>query len=120
MSRRNALPFATTIHVRDICLCLHLQRAARVVARRFDEELRPHGLTNGQFSLLMSLNRPEPATLASVSAVLGMDRTTVAGHVKPLGRPGLGPGSRNPPEQRRPRLAPTTDSRRPLAPAPPP
>jgi hypothetical protein len=28
--------------------------------RRFDEALRPLGLTNGQFSLLMALNRPEP------------------------------------------------------------
>jgi len=48
--------------VRDTCLCLHLQRAARAVARRFDEALRPLGLTSGQFSLLMSLNRPEPPT----------------------------------------------------------
>jgi hypothetical protein len=29
-------------------------------ARRFDEALRPLDLTNGQFSLLMSLNRPKP------------------------------------------------------------
>jgi len=89
MSSRNELPFATTIHVRDTCLCLHLQRAARVVARRFDDELRPFGLTNGQFSLLMSLNRPEPATIASVSSVLAMDRTTVTANVKPLVRRGL-------------------------------
>src|SRR5258708_3307902 len=111
MSSRNALPFATTIHVRDICLCLHLQRAARVVARRFDEELRPHGLTNGQFSLLMSLNRPEPATLASVSAVLGMDRTTVTANVKPLVRRGLVTVSRNPADKRGRRLTLTTAGR---------
>ncbi|MBN9440976.1 MAG: MarR family transcriptional regulator, partial [Bosea sp.] len=52
------VPFQTTLHVRDHCLCLYVQRAARVLARRFDEALRPHGLTNEQFSLLMSLNRP--------------------------------------------------------------
>ena len=54
------LPFPATHHVRDTCLCLHVQRAARALARRFDEALRPFDLTQGQFSLLTSLNRPEP------------------------------------------------------------
>ena len=66
MSTQNALPFPVTLEVRDTCLCLHLQRAARAVARQFDERLRPVGLTNGQFSLLMSLNRPQPPTIGSV------------------------------------------------------
>src|SRR5260221_394323 len=68
MSNPNALSFETTIMVRDTCLCLHLQRAARAVARRFDEALRPLGLTSGQFSLLMSLNRAEPPTIGHVAA----------------------------------------------------
>lgn len=89
MSNRNALPFEITLLVRDTCLCLHLQRAARVVARRFDDALRPLNLTNGQFSLLMSLNRPQPASISSVSAVLAMDRTTVTANLKPLERRGL-------------------------------
>ncbi len=75
--------------VRDTCLCLHLQRAARAVARRFDDALRPLGLTNGQFSLLMSLNRPEPPTIGSVAALLAMDRTTLTACLKPLERRGL-------------------------------
>ena len=89
MSTCNALSFATTILVRDTCLCLHLQRAARAVARRFDDVLRPLGLTNGQFSLLMSLNRPEPPTIGSVAALLAMDRTTLTASLKPLERRGL-------------------------------
>lgn len=72
--------------VRDACLCLHLQRAARTVARRYDEALRPTGLTNGQFSLLMSLNREAPASMSEVAALLGMDRTTLTAAVKPLER----------------------------------
>ena len=72
--------------VRDACLCLHTQRAARALARRFDEAFRPLGLTNGQFSLLMSLNRPEPPTLGSVAALLAMDRTTLTAALKPLER----------------------------------
>ena len=83
------LSYGVTIHVRDTCLCLHLQRAARAVARRFDEALRPVGLTNGQFSLLMSLNRPEPPTIGSVAALLAMDRTTLTANLKPLERRGL-------------------------------
>ncbi|MPY70042.1 MAG: MarR family transcriptional regulator [Alphaproteobacteria bacterium] len=79
----------TTLHVRDTCLSLHLQRAARAVARRFDDALRPLGLTSGQFSLLMSLNRPEPPAMGSVAALLAMDRTTLTANLKPLERRGL-------------------------------
>jgi DNA-binding MarR family transcriptional regulator len=60
-----------------------------VVARRFDEALRPLDLTNGQFSLLMSLNRPEPARMRSVAELLAMDRTTLTANLKPLARRGL-------------------------------
>lgn len=81
--------FETSRAVRDTCLCLHVQRAARALARRFDEGLRPVGLTNGQFSLMMSLNRAEPPGMASVAAVLGMDRTTLTAALKPLRRRGL-------------------------------
>jgi len=66
-----------------------VQRAARSLARRFDEALRPLGLTNGQFSLLMSLNRPEPPDMASVASLLAMDRTTLTAALKPLERRGL-------------------------------
>lgn len=89
MDMSNAPLFETTTRVRDTCICLHLQRAARAVARRFDEVMRPLGLTNGQFSLLMSLNRPEPPTIGRVAAVLAMDRTTITASLKPLERRGL-------------------------------
>jgi DNA-binding MarR family transcriptional regulator len=89
MSSSRPVPFETTVNVRDACLCLHVQRAARALARRFDEALRPVGLTNGQFSLLMSLNRPEPPSMAPVAALLAMDRTTLTAALKPLERRGL-------------------------------
>jgi DNA-binding MarR family transcriptional regulator len=75
--------------VKDRCLCLHVQRAARALARRFDEQLRPFALTNGQFSLLMSLNRPEPPPMGPVASLLAMDRTTLTAALKPLERRGL-------------------------------
>jgi DNA-binding MarR family transcriptional regulator len=89
MSKRESLSLETTHAVRDLCLCLHVQRAARALARRYDEALRPVGLTNGQFSLLMALNRPEPPTIGDVAALLAMDRTTLTAALKPLQRRGL-------------------------------
>src|SRR5690606_6157580 len=59
------------------------------VARRFDDALRPLGLTNGQFSLLMSLNRPEPPLMRDIASLLAMDRTTLTAMLKPLARRGL-------------------------------
>lgn len=83
------IPFETTHRVRDCCLCLHVQRAARALGRRFDEALRPLDLTNGQFSLLMSLNRPGPPSMGAVATLLAMDRTTLTAALKPLERRGL-------------------------------
>jgi DNA-binding MarR family transcriptional regulator len=103
MSRPAIVPFATTLRVKDSCLCLQMQRAARALARRFDQVLRPFGLTNGQFSLLMSLNRPEPPGMAAVASLLAMDRTTLTAALKPLQRRGL-VEVRTDPQDRRSRL----------------
>lgn len=89
MSKLATVPFETTEYVRDHCLCLAAQRVARTLARRFDEALRPVGLTSGQFSLLMSLNQPAPPSIGSIAALLAMDRTTLTANLKPLERRGL-------------------------------
>ena len=89
MSNQPVVSFETTLHVRDHCLCLAAQRAARKLARRFDEALKPVGITSGQFSLLMSLNRPEPPTIGAVASLGAMARTTLTGHLKPLERQGM-------------------------------
>jgi len=119
MSRSTAPPFETTLRVRDCCLCLHVQRAARALARRFDEALRPLGLTNGQFSLLMSLIRPEPPGMASVSSLLGMDRTTLTAALKPLERRGLVTAVPDPSDRRGRRLSLTREGKTLLASAVP-
>ena len=83
---------ARTITARQVartCLCLHLQRAARMVGRRYDQAFRPLGITNGQFSILMALSRPEPTGMAEVAEILGMDRTTLTAALKPLERGAL-------------------------------
>ena len=86
MSKAAEISFETTLFVRDTCLCLHLRRAARALARRFDDALRPLGLTSGQYSMMISLNRPEPPNVGSVASLLSMDRTTLTAALKPLQR----------------------------------
>ena len=105
MSKPLNVPYAATLHVKDTCLCLHAQRAARALARRFDEALRPFDITSGQFSLLMSLNRPEPPTIGSVAGLLAMDRTTLTANLKPLERRGLLTVGVDPNDRRNRRLA---------------
>jgi DNA-binding MarR family transcriptional regulator len=65
---------------------LPARAAGGALARRFDEVLRPLDLTQGQFSLLTSLNRPEPPSIGSVAALLAMDRTTLTANLKLLER----------------------------------
>jgi len=79
----------TTLSIRDRCLCLHVQRAARALARVFDDAFRDLGLTHGQFSLLNALNRPSPPGMGDVARLLAMDPTTLTANVKPLERAGL-------------------------------
>lgn len=109
MSKPTPVTYQTTLHVRDHCLCLASQRAARVLARRFDEALRPAGITSGQFSLLISLNRPHPPTIGSVASLLAMDRTTLTANLKPLERRGLLATSVDP-DDRRGRLLTLTEA----------
>jgi DNA-binding MarR family transcriptional regulator len=115
MATARGTSLETTHLIRDCCLCLHVQRAARALARRFDEALRPIGLTNGQFSLLVSLNRPEPPPMAPVAALLAMDRTTLTAALKPLQRRGLVRVTTDPDDRRGRLLKLTSKGRRALA-----
>jgi DNA-binding MarR family transcriptional regulator len=115
MSTAAKPPYETTLLVRDHCLCLHVQRAARALARRFDDAFRPLDLTNGQFSLLMSLNRPEPAGMSSVARLLAMDQTTLTAALKPLQRRGLLDITTDPADRRARLLTLTVKGKRLLA-----
>lgn len=103
------LPRETVLHIRDTCLCLATQRAARSLARRFDAALRPFGLTNGQFSLMVALNQPEPPPLGRLAHFLGMEPSTLTAAVKPLARRGLLTVEPDPEDRRSRRLRITPD-----------
>src|ERR1700758_3472599 len=89
MSSSDELSWDATRHVRETCLCIRVQRAARALARHFDDALRDYGLTHGQYSLLVGLNQDEPPIMSVVAAALAMDRTTLTANLKPLEREGL-------------------------------
>ncbi|HEY1878644.1 MAG TPA: MarR family winged helix-turn-helix transcriptional regulator [Caulobacteraceae bacterium] len=80
---------AATHEVRDTCLCLRAQKAARSMARRFDAALRPFKLSSGQFTLINAINQESPPGMAELAALLGADRTTLTAAIKPLARRGL-------------------------------
>ncbi|MGL4198947.1 MAG: MarR family winged helix-turn-helix transcriptional regulator [Allorhizobium sp.] len=115
MSNLPVIPYSTTIHVRDTCLCLHAQRAARALARRFDMALKPTGLTNQQFSLMMALNRPEPPPMGPVARLLAMDRTTLTAALKPLSARGWVSIEPDPKDKRGKRLRLTPEGSHALA-----
>ena len=89
MSPKPVFPYATTRTVGRDCLCLRIQRASRTVGRRFDEALRPVGLNNWQFTLLVIINRPTPLTVNELAEELGTERTTTTKNLRPLERRGL-------------------------------
>ncbi len=79
-----------TVHeIRDHCLCLATQRAARRLARRFDRLFAPLGLTNGQFSMLVALSGQWRPRLGELADFLGMDSTTMTAAIKPLEKRGF-------------------------------
>ena len=84
-----SLPIQTVHEIRDHCLCLATQRAARRLARRFDRLFAPLGLTNGQFSMLVALSGQWRPRLGELADFLGMDSTTMTAAVKPLEKRGL-------------------------------
>jgi DNA-binding MarR family transcriptional regulator len=72
---------------------------------------RPLELTHGQFSLLNALNGAGPASVAQVSEVLAMDRTTLTANLKPLERRGLVAVAADPNDRRAKRIDLTASGR---------
>lgn len=59
------------------CHCLAARRRAREITRRYEEELRPHGLRATQFSVLAALAQTGPKPLGELADLLGLERTTL-------------------------------------------
>jgi DNA-binding MarR family transcriptional regulator len=89
ISTHNARVIDTYDAVGGSCLCLAARKAARSLSRRYDEALRPFGLTSGQFSVLVAVAQDAPLGMTGLARELGMDRTTLTAALKPLERDGL-------------------------------
>ncbi|HET7716432.1 MAG TPA: MarR family transcriptional regulator [Bauldia sp.] len=59
------------------CLCLAARRASRSLSRSYEQQLRPHGIRIGQFSVLTVLILRGPMTIGSLADFLGVERTTL-------------------------------------------
>lgn len=101
-----SLPLATVHAIRDSCLCLATQRAARLLARRFDRLFAPLGITNGQFSMMVALSGPWQPKLRDLADFLAMDHATMTAAIRTLERKGLVTLAPDPDDARirRPRL----------------
>ena len=59
------------------CMCANIRRAARVLTQRYDEALRPLGLTITQFTILQALSIAGDITQGRLGEILAMDSTTL-------------------------------------------
>jgi len=59
------------------CMCANLRRTARVLTQRYDEALRPVGLTITQFTILQALSLAGDITQGRLGEILAMDSTTL-------------------------------------------
>ncbi len=84
-----SVPIETVHEIRDQCLCFAAQRAARRLARRFDRLFQDIDLTNGQFSLMVSLMGKIQPRLGELADFLAMDQATLSAGVKTLERRSL-------------------------------
>lgn len=66
------------------CVCLAARRRARQLTRRYDAALRPHGMTVGQFSLLVTLDYIEPAGMSTLAQATDIERTTLTRNLRHL------------------------------------
>jgi DNA-binding MarR family transcriptional regulator len=71
------------------CLCLAVLKAARRMSVIYDDALRPHGLTNSQFTLLSFLKLKPLVGVATLAHRLQMERTTGLRNIQLLETAGL-------------------------------
>jgi DNA-binding MarR family transcriptional regulator len=71
---------------RQNCVCFNLRRVARVVTQYCDAEMRRHGIRSTQGTILSALHTIGPSSMAELSEVLGMERTTLLRNLRPLQR----------------------------------
>jgi len=71
------------------CLLLNTVMAARALVRRYDDKLRPFGVSVIQFSVLMTVRSSTDDTVSDMAKRIAMDRTTLLRNLDLLVQKGL-------------------------------
>jgi len=71
------------------CLVLNTVSAARVLLRRYDQRLKPHGVTVQQFALLAAIRHTPSEPVAAFAQKVALDRTSLTRSLDLLEKKGL-------------------------------
>jgi len=70
------------------CLCANIRRATRAITRRYEEALRPLGLTITQFTILRAVSLAGDITQGRLGEILATDSTTLTRTLGAMNRQG--------------------------------
>jgi DNA-binding MarR family transcriptional regulator len=81
---------------------MRIRQTSRLLTRVYDDALRPLGIQESQFSVLVAIAcfGEEGATIGPLSSVLAMDRTTITRSLSPLEKAGFVRVARSPDDAR--------------------
>jgi DNA-binding MarR family transcriptional regulator len=80
MQRMNSSKAARTIAQQ--CLAMRVRRLSRVVTRKFDETLRPLGVTPAQLSLLVIIELHGSVSPSAVARYLDIEKSTLSRNLR--------------------------------------
>ncbi len=89
MTGQTAINKQQLLEVPTSCLDYNLRKASRIAAQHYEEVMKPCGLRNTQFTLIVATSLMGKPQISDLAKVLAMDRTTVSRNLKPLQRDGL-------------------------------
>jgi len=73
----------------ELCHCLAARRSARFMTRLYDQHLAPSGLSISQFSILAMVETHPEISVAKLSELMVMERTTLMRALQPMRATGL-------------------------------
>jgi len=66
------------------CFCGSLRRVERLLMRRYEEHVRPSGVSMGQFALLMIVDQAGPISQQRLGDMLSMDKATLSRNLQAM------------------------------------
>ena len=66
------------------CLCATVRRASRLLTRRYEDALRPAGMSTSQFELMITLRTAGASNQSSLARLVETDQTTLSRNLKLL------------------------------------